>query len=185
MDAIEAIHGRRSIRDYEARAVERELIEQIVWDAVQAPSTPVSGEQPWLFNVVEGAERIAAYGERALAYAREHRPPGPGYTWTEREGFSVFFNAPVVVMISGRAANGQASQECVRAGQTLMIAAHARGLGTCWVGSPMLWLGDAAVRAELGIPDGFIPFAVFTLGHPRATPHGRPRAKPTILWSGA
>ena len=100
MDAIEAIHGRRSIRDYLARTPSRDLIEAVIWDAAQAPSTPVSGDHPWLFNVIEGAERIAAYGERAKAYARDHRPDGPGYGWADRPEFSVFFNAPMVVVIS-------------------------------------------------------------------------------------
>ena len=185
MDAIEAIHARRSIRDYEARGVAREVLEAIVWDAAQAPSTPVSGDQPWVFNVVEGADHIAAYGARAKAHARDHRPAGPGYAWTEREDFSVFFNAPIVVVLSGRSDNGQAVQECCRAGQTLMISATARGLGTCWVGSPMLWMSDPAVRIELGIPEGYQPYAVFTLGYTRTVPDGRPRAKPSIIWGGA
>ncbi|HEX7760147.1 MAG TPA: nitroreductase family protein [Caulobacteraceae bacterium] len=183
MDAIEAIHGRRSIRAYEAKPVERSLIEAVVWDAVQAPSTPVSGRQPWIFNIVEGAERIGAYGDRAKAYARDNRPKGPGYGWADQPEFSVFFDAPVVVVISGAVGNSQALAECCRAGQNLMISAYARGLGTCWVGSPMLWMRDLSVRAELGIPDGFEPFVVFTLGWPRIVPEGQAREAPIILWS--
>jgi nitroreductase len=184
MDAIEAIHARRSIRDYEPRGVARGVVEAVLWDAAQAPSTPVSGERPWAFNVIEGAERIAEYGARAKAYAREHKPAGAGYAWADREDFSVFFNAPVVVVISGRSENSQAVQECCRAGQTLMISATARGLGTCWVGSPLLWMSDPAVRAELSVPEGFEPYAVFTLGYPRTTPDGKPRGRPEIIWSG-
>ncbi len=185
MDAIEAIHGRRSIRDYEDRAVERELIEAILWDAAQAPSTPVSGDTPWRFNVIEGRERIAGFGERAKAHARAHRPApdAPGYGWADRAEFIVFLGAPAVVIISGAAENSQAPAECVRAGQNLMISAHARGLGSCWVGAPMLWLADPDVRAELGMPDGWTPHAVFALGHPRSIPPGKPRGKPQIIWS--
>jgi nitroreductase len=182
MDAIDAIHGRRSIRNYTPRPVDPKVIEAIVWDAVQAPSTPVSGAHPWVFNVIEGADRIADYSARALQFARYHRPDGPGFGWVERADFSVFFNAPVVVIISGRADNSQALAECCRAGQTLMISAHARGLGTCWVGSPMLWLGDGAVRAELGIPPDYQPFAVFTLGYAAAVPAPQPREHPLIVW---
>jgi Nitroreductase family len=47
MDTITAMHTRRSIRDYEQRTVEREIIADILWDAAQAPTTPVSG--PFLF----------------------------------------------------------------------------------------------------------------------------------------
>lgn len=182
MDAIDAIHGRRSIRAYQARPVESDLIEAVIWDAAQAPSTPVSGAQPWVFNVIEGAERISEYGARAKQYARDHRPNEPGYAWADKPEFTVFFDAPAVVVISGRGDNSQAMAECCRAGQNLMISAHARGLGTCWVGSPMLWMRDDAVKSELGIPAGFEPFAVFTIGYPAEVPAGQPRERPTILW---
>jgi nitroreductase len=185
MDAIEAIHGRRSVRDYRVQVVDRPLIEAVIWDAAQAPSTPVSGPEPWIFNVIVGAQRIAAYGERAKAFARENRPEGVGYGWADRPEFTVFFNAPVVIVICGLGANDQAPAECCRAGQNLMISAHARGLGTCWVGSPMLWMRDLAVRAELGIPEGFEPFSVFTLGYPNGPATGQVRARPRILWSEA
>ena len=57
MDVIEAIHTRRSIRSYLHQPVERELIEQVIWDAAQAPP-PFSGRLPWTFNVVQGIERF-------------------------------------------------------------------------------------------------------------------------------
>ena len=63
MDTITAIHTRRSIRDYETRAVERAVIEEILWDAAQAPTTPVSG--PFRFHVIAGLERVAALGDIA------------------------------------------------------------------------------------------------------------------------
>lgn len=58
--------------------MEHSLIEAVIWDAAQAPSTPVSGAQPWIFNVIEGAERILDYGARAKRYARDHRPNEAG-----------------------------------------------------------------------------------------------------------
>jgi nitroreductase len=38
-----------------------------------------------------------------------------------------------------------------------MLSAYARGLGTCWVGSPMLWLKKEAVQTELGIHRSLSP----------------------------
>jgi nitroreductase len=180
MDTIVAIHTRRSIRSYEPRAVPRALVEAIVWDAAQAPVTPVS--EPWVFHVVEGVERIAALGERAKAYARANRPAEPGFAWAERPEFRVFLGAPVVIAISAPAANPQSSGDCTRAGQNLMLSAHARGLGTCWVGAPLLWLGDPAVKRELGIADPCAAFAVFTLGYPRAPAPARVPDRPWICW---
>jgi nitroreductase len=179
MDTITAIHTRRSIRDYEERAVDREIIADILWDAAQAPTTPVSG--PFLFHVIEGAARIADLGERAKQYAREHRPPDS--SWVDKPGFKVFLDAPVVIVISGHAANSQSIEDCNRAGQNLVLSAHARGLGSCWVGSPMPWLRSPATRKELGIADAFEPFAAFTLGYPASVPPSRSRERPEIVWA--
>ena len=63
------------------------------------------------------------------------------------------------------------------------IAAHARGLGTCWVGSPLLWLNDAEVKTELAIPPDHTSYAAFTLGHPNTTPPASRREPPTIMWA--
>jgi nitroreductase len=183
MDTIKAIHGRRSIRDYRAVPVDASLIEAIIDDAAQAPWTPISAPEPWVFTVIRGRSRIAEYGARALQFARENRPER-GYEWTERPGFSVFFNAPVVIIISGKIGNPLALDECTRAGQVLALSAVARGLGTCWVGSPMLWLGDAAVRAELDIPEGFAPLAVFTLGYAETLPNNPGVTRTRTNWVG-
>ena len=45
MDAIEAIRTRRSVRSYSTRSPERDLIEQLIWDAAQAPP-PRRGQVP-------------------------------------------------------------------------------------------------------------------------------------------
>ncbi|HXC53891.1 MAG TPA: nitroreductase family protein [Rhizomicrobium sp.] len=181
MDTITAIHTRRSVRSYAARVPERGVVEDILHDAAQAPTTPVSGA--WLFTVIAGAARLADFGERAKRHAREHRPSAEGYGWADRPEFSVFLGAPLAIVISAPADNGQSIQDCNRAGQNLMLSAHARGLGTCWIGSPMLWLRDAAVKAELAIPPAHAPFAAFALGYPSGTPTGEPRARPQIVWS--
>lgn len=183
MDTIAAIHGRRSIRDYEPRPVPRALIETILHDAAQAPTPPVSGVAPFVFIVIEGVERIVEYGATALAFAKARRKPDPAYDWVDKPGFLVFFNAPAVVVICGfDGGYAQGPADCNRAGQNLMLSAHARGLGTCWVGSPMLWLRDPATRASLGVPADYTPHAAFTLGYPSGHATGRPRDVPQIIW---
>jgi nitroreductase len=175
MDVIEAIHTRRSIRSYLPHPVERELIEEVIWDAAQAPP-PFCGQMPWTFNVVQGVERISVYGDEALQYARDNHPNEPGWEWTERPGFQVFWGAPALVIISGRL------EDCCRAGQNLMLSAHARGLGTCWVGSPMLWIRTASAKAKLNIPDEVMPVSALCLGYPAAIPEVPPRKRPRIIW---
>ena len=70
-----------------------------------------------------------------------------------------------------------------RAGQNLMLSAHARGLGTCWVGSPMLWIDTPEVKAELKHPGnadagcGVLPR--LCRGNART---GRCTQKPPVIW---
>jgi nitroreductase len=176
MDVISAIHGRRSVRAYQPTQVAHQLIEAIISDAAQAPPA-FRGMVPWAFNVIEGVERIAAYGERAMDHARKHHPDGPGWDWVERPGFKVFWDAPAVIIISGPAG------DCARAGQNLMLSAHARGLGTCWVGSPMLWISTPDVRAELKIPSNLTPVAVFCLGYAATAPEPVTHDQPPVIWA--
>lgn len=183
LDAIDAIRGRRSIRDYLQELPDRELISEIIRDAAHAPWTPISRPEPWVFTVIEGCERIAGYGERALRFARENKPDRPGYAWVDDPAFSVFYNAPALILISGNVGSPVALEECTRAAQLLTISAHARGLGSCWVGAPNLWLADDGVQGELGIPDGFEPLAAVTLGYPADEPAAAARIDPRINWT--
>ena len=182
MNVIEAIHGRRSIRVYRPESVDRAVIEDLVWAAAQAPTPPVSGDAPWSFCVIEGCQRLAAYGERAKAYAFEHQPVDRPWAWTTRPGFQVFWGAPAALVIGARDGNPEARFDCCRAGQNFMLAAYARGLGSCWVGAPIPWLRSTGIAAELELPSGFDAETVIVFGHADERPIGNPRSRPRVHW---
>ena len=177
MDVITAIHTRRSIRAYTPAPVVRALLEQVILDAAQTPP-PFRGQVPWTFNVATGTDHIAALGQAAMRHARAIRGDEPGWDWLDRPGMDIFWGAPALIVISGPQA------DCCRAGQTLMLAAHARGLGTCWVGAPLPWLRTAPGRAALAIPPDLAPQVAMCIGHPRDLPDPDPKPRPPIIWSG-
>ena len=182
MNVIEAIHGRRSIRAYTAQRLERTTVADLIWDAAQAPTPPVSGDTPWAFCVIEGRECLAGYGARAKQYAFEHQPADAPWSWTSRPGFRVFWDAPAAVILCARRGNRETPFDCCRVAQNLILAAHARGLGSCWVGAPIPWLRSDGVAGELGLPAGFEAEAVVILGYADEHPVGNPRARPPITW---
>jgi nitroreductase len=132
--------------------------------------------------VIAGVERLATYGARAKQYAFEHQPPNQRWGWTERPDFKVFWNAPTAVLFCAKATNPEAPYDCCRAAQNMLIAAHALGLGTCWVGAPIPWLTSTGVAEELGIPDGYLASAAILLGHAAEKPVGEPRPHPQIRY---
>ncbi len=182
MEVIEAIHSRRTVRDFEPRPLDRALLEDLVWDAAQAPPPAIRNRKRWAFIVATGVERLAGYGERAKAFARLTRPEGPGFEWLDNPDFKIFWDAPALILICGLAAIAETPWDCSRAGQNLMLAAHARGLGACWVGSPLAWLRSEEGAAELGVPEGFEAVAPIVVGYPKAVPGPRAVERPEIIW---
>jgi nitroreductase len=136
--------------------------------------------------VVQGRERLQRLGVEALEYARIHgAAPGRAWEWAHRPGFQVFWGAPALVLICAEAGHAEAPFDCHRAGQNLTLAAHARGLGSCWVGSPLPWLRSKGVAERVGIAARYEPCVAIVLGYADESPVGKPRARPAITWSDA
>ena len=164
MDVIEAIHSWRSIRSFRAEALARAEVENLLWHAVQV-------------------EYIKRLGEQAIDFARANRPTGEtGWSWLDRPGFKVFWDAPIAVIISAEVGKPSAVFDCHRAGQNLALAAHACGLGSCWLGAPLPWLQSAGTAVSLGVKSGFEPAVVIALGHPVELPEPKSRPRPEISW---
>ena len=184
MNVLEAIHSRRSIRKYRPDPVDRALLEELLYAAVQAPTPPPSGERPWALHVIEGIECLASFGARAKQYAHDHQPAGRPWTWADRPDFKVFWDAPVLVLFCAQIGNPETPFDCCRAAQNFILAAHARSLGSCWVGAPMPWLHSPGVAQELGLSAGYDPATAVVVGYPAEQPLGSPRPRPAITWSG-
>lgn len=161
MDVYEAIYGRRSVRRFERKDVSEDLLRKILEAACQAPSA--GNLQSWRFYVVRGEET-----RERLAWAAF--------------GQSFVYEVPVVVVVcadllvsaAGYGERGRtlyALQDCAAATQTLLLAAYAEGLGTCWVGA----FDEQAVREVLALPEHSRPVALVPLGFPAKTPSPRGR----------
>jgi nitroreductase len=158
MDAIECIKTRRSIRNYSADPVRKEVIEEIIDCARLSPTG--RGEQPWEFVVVtdENARKriaeLADYGK---------------FIGTAPVCVAVFCKDTTYYLEDGSAAT-----------ENIMLAAHAYGLGSCWVA------GDkkhyCAVIAELlGAPKGCKLVSLISIGHPLEKPQRSKRPLSEVL----
>ncbi len=161
MDVFEAIFNRRSIRQFRSTAVSEEQLESLLEAARWAPSA--GNLQPWIFVVVtsEAARRelaAAAYGQdfvaRAPVVIGVAAAPPAGSRYGER----------------GRAL--YCLQDTAAAVQNILLAAHALGLGTCWVGA----FDDEATARALGLGPGERPVALIPVGEPAGA--GRSSRRP-------
>lgn len=187
MNLEEAIHARRSVREYTGEAIDDAALRLLIDAAIQAPSAV--NEQPWIFAVVRDRSVLATISSAAKAYVLASRPVGVSShhfrELLEDPDFDILYRAPALIVISS-ATNGQwAVENCALAAENLMLAARAAGLGTCWIGFAQAWLGTAAGKATINLPKECVPVAPIIVGHPKAFPEAVPRKVADIRWIGA
>jgi nitroreductase len=64
----------------------------------------------------------------------------------------------------------------------MMLAAHALGLGSCWVGFGAMVTEDPTVRALLDLKEGDEIFGPILLGYPQSEPPRPPKKDPWVKW---
>jgi nitroreductase len=150
MDAIEALLGRRSVRKYQDRPVEPEKVDVLLRAAMAAPSA--GNEQPWRFVVVTDRGQLDRLS-----------------TATEYSG--MLAAAPLAVVVCGDTAARRYPedywiQDCSAAMENLLVAAHATGLGACWLGYHPRSDRTENARAILGLPSEVEVLGVASVGYP-------------------
>ncbi len=175
---------RRSIRDFQEKAVPMNVVEEILQESTLAPSA--SNNQPCRFSIVHCKKTIKALSDESKAnlladFARNKSSLNPAYVDTLKdENFNVFYNAPCVIYLIGSTSVGSLDYDGALAASYIMFAAVERGLGTCWVhlGS---YIREPRLKALLGIPDGCRIIAPVIIGYPKEIPAASERHAPQIL----
>jgi len=187
VDVDQAILTRRSVRRYKPDPVPRGVIEEVLSLAQWAPSGV--NRQPWRF-VVLGSEmmpRLAAECEKSLAplepYLKEHFPDREDIIERVRAFFKTLGGAPVAILAycQGKPAQESDVHSVAAAIQTLLLAAQARGLGSCWMGGPRF--REAEISALVGMEDATL-VAVIPLGYPDESPKPAPRQPNRVTYVG-
>ena len=193
MELMEAIRTRRSVRDYENRAVPETHLRRIIEAATWAPSG--FNKQPWKFIII----RDRAVIESMVAEVRlklEEIAKWPGTKGNQKSlmamfnGFTVFKEAPVAIAVLTceyvapmdkilakekltfeekfrlRALPGL--QSVAAAIQNMLLTATAMGYGTCW-GTGCL-IASEGIEKILKAGDNWQLVAVVPVGVAKVTP---------------
>ena len=186
MDIDEAISGRRSTREYKAEAVDEQTIRGLIDAAVHAPSAV--NEQPWTFTVVRDQSVLDRISRDAKSHMLSTMPKDSlsdhFRSLLSDPNFHIFYRAPVLILISAIAQGSWIVEDCALAAENLMLAAYAKGLGTCWVGFAQSFLNTPDGKKMLTLPAAWVPVAPIIVGYPKAAPAPVPRKEPEIRWVG-
>ncbi len=186
MDVIDAIYGRRAIRDFTPEPISRDRINRLIDVAVQAPSA--MNRQPWRFIAVPTRSLLDVLSWEAKLHLSRSLMPDPAVMeYRERledPAFNLFNNAPALIVVCATSTEAQAPEDCALAAQNFMLAAHADCLGTCWFGFARPWLNEQAGKHALELPDHHVPVAPTILGRPAASVAPHQRRSPYFQWIG-
>lgn len=208
-EMLEWLRSRRSVRTFTAAPVARDVLERVLEGAITAPSS--TNRQPWRFAVVRSAamrkkivDAVAARtAEIKAIIARSHHAEDFG-------NYGDFFHEPlasaqvIVVpqyreypdLIANLIASGggdPAAFSTASAMQselvststaimTLLLQAHAEGLGACMMAGPMV--ARREIHALLGIEEPWRMVGAIAIGHPEpGTPsRGRKPLDRVVTW---
>jgi len=149
MDKLELLLDRRSIRRFTDQQIDIEIIKNILKAAMYAPSAV--NRQPWHFVVVENRHLL----DRIMEIH-----PHSGMLRTASHGIIVCGDEQL------QHDDGYWVVDCGAATENLLLAAHALGLGACWVGLHPREGRKASISALLELPGHVQPFALVALGYP-------------------
>ncbi len=159
MEALEAIFTRRSIRSYTDEAITDETMQLLLKAAMSGPSCV--NARDWSFIVVRDREMLNRMADA------NGRPAEP------------LRSAAAAVMVCGDLnrsfppAKDYWVIDGAIAAQNIVLAAHALGLGSVWLGT---WPQKERVEAQaelFGLPEGIVPHSVIALGYPLKEPSER------------
>ena len=153
-ETIQTLLTRRSIRKYKPEQFSNEILHQIIEAGLYAPSA--MGRQPWHLVVVRGHDKIAGV-HREVKAATARMPDNPYKEFVGSESYTINYHAPTFIIVSGDTTLSprNAPFDCALLLGSMFLAAHALGIGSCWINQLNVLNDEPGFRAymtQLGIP---------------------------------
>ena len=163
-ETMKNLLNRRSTRAYKLEQIKDDELSMILEGGRFAPSA--INEQPWHFTVIQNKELLNRINEacKAALIKSDQR-------FAERakeEDFSVFYNSPTLIIVSGDEKTVAPQIDCALALGNMFLAAEAIGIGSCWIHAIAGILNSedgAELRKELKIPQEHIAYCSGAFGY--------------------
>jgi nitroreductase len=181
-DVIQNIVTRRSVRKFQSRQLDEEVLKEILFAASYAPNA--GGRQSPLMVVCQNEAINDELGRLNRSISQEinaQRPPAAQANATinasrDMDPASAFYGAPTVITLFAPKDWYNFTMDCAAAAQTIQLAAHSLGVGSCIIARALdlfqtetgkkymqEWkVGEdyeAKIHVLLGYPDGEPPEA--------------------------
>ena len=168
MEAMKNLLERRSVRKYETKQVPDDLLDQVLEAGLYAP-TGMNTQNIYMVAVRDKETRDQMMRMNAAVMGSQNDP---------------FYGAPCVIVVLGDATGYPVVENGSLVLGNLMNAAHAVGLGSCWIHRAKQTFeteeGKALLR-KWGLPETFVGIGNCILGYAAEEPVARPRKEGRIV----
>ena len=162
-ETLNNLKTRRSIRSYQPEQVDKALLEQVLEAGTYAPTG--GGRQTPVIVAVQDPDTVKQLSRMNAAVNGAKTDP--------------FYGAPTVLVMLAERARGTFLLDGAAVITTLLNAAHALGLGSCWINRAKEMFESQEGKALLkqwGIEGDFEGIGIVTLGYPKGeAPEPAPR----------
>ena len=169
MTALENLYTRRSVRSFLPGQISEDELEAILKAGMYAPSA--MNKQSAIIVAVQNRDDIAALSKiNAEIWGSDSDP---------------FYGAPTVLVVLAAAGEKNAVQDGSLVMGNLMNAAHALGLGSCWVNRARETFDMPAGKALLkkwGVEGDYISVGNCVVGYTDADPQPKPRKENYVYY---
>ena len=174
-EVLSTIKSRRTTRKYQQKPIEQNKLEAIIEAGLYAPSA--HNMQSWHFTVIQDKTLIDEMNTMTKEAAKTSEVEFVR-KMANNEAMHVFYNAPVMVVVSGDKNGMMPREDCAAATQNMILAAESFNIGSCWNGMVNFLFngpkGDA-YREKLEIPETHEPYYVVLLGYKDVTATTAPK----------
>ena len=170
MDALECMMTRSSVKSYKSDPVPKELIEKIVAAGLRAPSA-LNKQSPIILVVTDRQVRDE------LSLLNAGKDPF--------KRVDPFYGAPCVLVVLAKKEVEQRVYDGSLVMENLQLAAHALGLGACWIHRAKETFETEegkAILAKLGIEGEYEGVGNCVLGYPDHDPDKKPRKENRVYY---
>ncbi|NLI92835.1 MAG: nitroreductase family protein [Peptococcaceae bacterium] len=178
-EVLKTIKSRRSVRHYSPEQISQESLDLIIEAGTYAPSA--HNQQSWHFTIIQNPSLLQHINETVRVRMAQSE-----VEWIRKMGsnpsFQVTYNAPTLVIVSGKSDSIAWSADCAAAIQNMLLAAESLDIGSVWLGLVRFYFEEEQNRKELEIPDGYEPYYGVSFGYKvKGKEPVAPKRKPDVV----
>lgn len=165
-ETLQIIRNRRTTRKFKSEQIKDGELQAIIDAGLYAPSA--HNQQSWNFTVIQNQDLIKELSTSTKEVCKSI-PDQILNKMANNEKFNIFYDAPTVILISGKEDNMMPQVDCAAATQNMLLAAESLDIGVCWNGFIALLLNNEEAfkkyKDALQIPEGFKPYYALAIGY--------------------